>query len=503
MNIFNKYCFIFFLIILLPTLSYASLTDELLQAINDNNKAKIKSLLEQGGPIDITDKNNVKLLQSASANGYREIVKLLLEKGIDVNAQIGSTVTALLMASSKGHAQIVNDLLEHGADATISSHGQTAVFWAVESGYTEVVKSLVNHGIDINIKNNNGRTILMIAAKEGSLEIVKLLIEKGADITAKDFGGSTAMLLAAENGHSEVVKILLENNADAKDKTLSGISALYFAAQKGYSETVQILLEGDIDNSDKNRALNVASLRGYQDTVNILLQNGAQYVKKLEYFNTEPYTDLINSVVDEQLAGQDGSREAIEIKFVFKVLINGEFSIVTKIKNKDGKILDNISKTFSVTNAPSRQEVIVSIPKLLLYRIKSADSLILSDIRVFESNKIQFLGILPEHITSSYELTEFRPPPSPNLLWCLPGFGKHAGGYEIQLRGSHLAEVTEVYFGLQKSPAVRIHNDEEISVVVPPWDGVYENVTIHTVTPWVKTSKMGVFKYYNIELQNK
>jgi serine/threonine-protein phosphatase 6 regulatory ankyrin repeat subunit B len=116
-------------------------------------------------------------------HGYLEVVKTLLDNGAKVDVTDNFGHTALYYASSNGQLEVVRLLLEKGA------------------------------GADVQGDNRNG-TPLLLAAQNGDVEIVKLLLAKGADPNAEtnEVVGRgkrwTPLKIAEANGFTNVVELL-------------------------------------------------------------------------------------------------------------------------------------------------------------------------------------------------------------------------------------------------------------------------------------------------------
>jgi ankyrin repeat protein len=96
--------------------SYASDGLELIQAAEQGNIAKVKTLLAQKVDVNIKDIYGRTALMRASQNGHNEIVKILLAHGADVNAKNSKGITALMCApKNKEGYEIVQLLKKAGA----------------------------------------------------------------------------------------------------------------------------------------------------------------------------------------------------------------------------------------------------------------------------------------------------------------------------------------------------------------------------------------------------
>ena len=184
-------------------------TTSLIEYAIEGNIDGVKSIVENGGDIDIGDGEGNSVLMIASSLGHIEIVEYLANAGLDINAVNEWSQTAVMGAAGGGHLEVVKYLADNGADINHEDNFQfSALKLASENGHLEVVKYLVINGVNINSQSDFGYTALMMASEDGHLEVVKYLVEAGAYITPKAENVSTALDLATENGHTEIAEYL-------------------------------------------------------------------------------------------------------------------------------------------------------------------------------------------------------------------------------------------------------------------------------------------------------
>ena len=184
-------------------------SDDLFQAVRDNNLTLLKTRLHKGAGKNARGKHGDTLLMQAAAVGSPEAVRLLLESGPDVNARNGFDNTALIMAANQ----------------------------------PEKARMLVAKGADVNAQTKQGRTPLMLAATcDGCVNTVRLLISQGANVKAKDAQGDTALGLAADANDTETMRLLLANGADAATVDGGGVTPLFSAASNCNLDAVRMLL---------------------------------------------------------------------------------------------------------------------------------------------------------------------------------------------------------------------------------------------------------------------
>lgn len=89
--------------------------DRLLEAARNGDAAAIRSLLDRGAPVDVTDAKGRTPLMQAAGRGHLETVKLLLAHGADPNTPAANGSTSLSFARAREHHEIAHLLQEAGA----------------------------------------------------------------------------------------------------------------------------------------------------------------------------------------------------------------------------------------------------------------------------------------------------------------------------------------------------------------------------------------------------
>ncbi|MCP4656272.1 MAG: ankyrin repeat domain-containing protein, partial [bacterium] len=150
-----------------------------------------------------------------------EGIHQLIDRGVNVDGRDPSGQTPLMLASLYGTTAIVEGLLEAGADPNLSSevegleHGATALMMAAESPFAEdrprVISALVEAGADPDARDTEqGWTALMraILTRDGLVDSVESLIAAGADLEIHDHEGKTALMMAREAANERIVRLL-------------------------------------------------------------------------------------------------------------------------------------------------------------------------------------------------------------------------------------------------------------------------------------------------------
>lgn len=105
-----------------------SLSDQELEFLNsvfdlarDNKPLALKSLLEQGVPVDLTNAKGDTLLILAAYHENMETVQLLIEEGAGLDRMNDRGQTALVCAVFRNNLPLAKLLLDNGANADLGS----------------------------------------------------------------------------------------------------------------------------------------------------------------------------------------------------------------------------------------------------------------------------------------------------------------------------------------------------------------------------------------------
>lgn len=147
---------------------YSELQQIALNAARHNDTQLLKSMIDAGMSVDLSDEKGNTLLMLATYNGSIECSHMLIAQGADTDKR--------------------ND------------RGQTPLGGVAFKGNLELVKLLLDGGADIDADNGGGKTPLMFAAMFGHKTIVDYLLQKGADTAKQTFMGLSAWQLAKITG---------------------------------------------------------------------------------------------------------------------------------------------------------------------------------------------------------------------------------------------------------------------------------------------------------------
>ncbi|TAL40289.1 MAG: hypothetical protein EPN97_00120 [Alphaproteobacteria bacterium] len=187
-------------------------------AAGENDTGLMKTLLDEGIPIETVDRHGKTALLHAVQERKIEAVKLLLEHHANPNYAKDTGRTPLYAAIMKLERYSVDPdadpammelLLAHGADpnALHDNKEKESMLWiAVEGKQAAGVAVLLAHKADPNIRNGGDeRTPLFAAALNKDPDMVKKLIEAGARVDVKDKDGVTLRAVAEGTGERGVI----------------------------------------------------------------------------------------------------------------------------------------------------------------------------------------------------------------------------------------------------------------------------------------------------------
>lgn len=260
-------------------LSPSDLEKKLLQAVQNDDAAAARRLLEQGANIEARGWNGCTPLLLAAENSRGSIAKMLLERGANASAKDEQGDTVLMLAARAGNVDLVQELLRRGAS---QDERTRALFEALHGGPVGIVlvqgkdtapaelpadpwhltaRLLLDTGLDLEARDEEGNTPLMAAANYAQTEVVQMLLRRGADVKARDNRGFTALMgaacecaLATMNSGYDSVKLLLDAGSDVNARANDGSTALILAAG-GFGDvaTLKLLVERGANPNLRNK----------------------------------------------------------------------------------------------------------------------------------------------------------------------------------------------------------------------------------------------------------
>lgn len=221
-----------FLLLLAGTLPAS---EDLLNAVYEDQTKKALLLLGSGAQADYQNEYGVTVLSQACVNGNEQLVRVLISKGADVNKAVAGE-SPLVIAARTGKVSILKLLYESGAKIETKTKNPTAIMWAASEGHADAVEYLISKGADVKASLKSGFSPLMFACRDGYRDVLKVLIKAGVEVNRPanviNGGGrgmpkgTTPLRIAVENGHFALAVDLLKAGADPSEQ-LSGAAALH------------------------------------------------------------------------------------------------------------------------------------------------------------------------------------------------------------------------------------------------------------------------------------
>ena len=185
--------------------------EEVLKAIKEDNRLKIKLLLDVG--FDENYLNYITPLMYGILSNRKEIVKILLDKGVgDVNGFDYAGTTPLCHAIYNNNVDLVKILINAGANVNRGNmdDDNTPLMCATNDMVNpEIVRLLIKSGAKVNTKNRlSGNTALIIACIRRDRFNAKILLDAGADITLKNREGKDALFYAKKTGNEKLIDLI-------------------------------------------------------------------------------------------------------------------------------------------------------------------------------------------------------------------------------------------------------------------------------------------------------
>lgn len=163
----------------------------------------------------INNSDESALLVAINKNNFA-LIKVLIEAGANPNPSLqpGVKLTPLQLATKRGRVDIVNILLDNGAHVNappFDRYGATALQFAAIGGYVGIAQLLIQRGANINAEpaKIGGRTALEGAAEHGRIDMLQLLLSSGAQIIGTGLTQyNRAREFALKNGHRAAWRLL-------------------------------------------------------------------------------------------------------------------------------------------------------------------------------------------------------------------------------------------------------------------------------------------------------
>lgn len=203
----RRACVALLLAACVPTRALAGAYDDFFKAIELDNGAEVRSLLERGFDPDTRDPKGEHGLYLALRSGAgKAFAALLLHPRISVDAVNPNGETPLMMAALRANVDAMRQLIARGA--AVRRDGWTPLHYAASSPQVEPVRVLLDLGAAIDVQAPNGNTPLMLAARWGHEDSVILLLTRGADRRLTNRNGLDAAAYARLDGRETVARRL-------------------------------------------------------------------------------------------------------------------------------------------------------------------------------------------------------------------------------------------------------------------------------------------------------
>lgn len=191
---------------LLPAIALAGAYEDYFLAVQLDNAAGVKSLLQRGfDPNTVeAERGDSGLILALREDAMRVFEVLLNARNVNLEIKTRNGDTALMLAAFKTNQAAVVALLAKGAE--VNQPGWAALHYAAASGNNDIVQLLLEHSAYIDAESPNKTTPIMMAARSGHILTVKLLLEEGADATLKNDAGMTAIDFASKFNHKDIAE---------------------------------------------------------------------------------------------------------------------------------------------------------------------------------------------------------------------------------------------------------------------------------------------------------
>lgn len=183
-------------------------TDELFQAVANNDLVALQTALRQGAAPDSRNEKGCTPLYLAAENNQAELITALLQSGADPN---------------EGYAY------SKESENSLRQEVSTPLYLAAEKGHQAAVKALIAGGADLNkgeemdyfngcadLSPQFGKTPLLVACERGHEGVVIELLKAGVDpnrALKENLAAPTPLAAAYRGRHNKVMAHLLDGGA--------------------------------------------------------------------------------------------------------------------------------------------------------------------------------------------------------------------------------------------------------------------------------------------------
>ena len=204
-------------------------------------------LLAVGSTALLASNADSALLQAIRDNDHARVERLLAQ-GSDANGRLADGSTPLAWAVDSQDAAMVALLLRAGANVDDKLNAAAApLLLACEFGDAAVLQLLLDAGVDVTATRDDGISALAVCAGRAPYAIIEQMLRRGAAVDAADQRGQTALMHAAASGDVATLQLLLQHGADANRRTTEGFTPLMFALTSGVTEAANVIAEAGGD----------------------------------------------------------------------------------------------------------------------------------------------------------------------------------------------------------------------------------------------------------------
>lgn len=147
----------------------------LMHAVDTSTKVVVEKLITLGSKVDVVDNFGSTPLISSLKQNKADIASLLISKSRNINLTDDKGASALHYAARTGNEKLFVEVLQQGGNLqALDSAGNNALFYAIAGRNKTIVSNLVKMNyFDLTHKNVSGENAYMIAQRYGLADIAK------------------------------------------------------------------------------------------------------------------------------------------------------------------------------------------------------------------------------------------------------------------------------------------------------------------------------------------